>query len=80
MYFYYHSSLLTYIHNVPFISIYQQINEYIKSVESRISSLEASSGQQDKIDELNQLIVSIRCRRNYKYSQLCLSRIRIIVD
>ncbi|XP_041473409.1 extracellular matrix-binding protein ebh-like isoform X1 [Lytechinus variegatus] len=38
----------------------EKINEYNKTVETRLSSLEASSGQQDKIDDLNKLIEELR--------------------
>nr|XP_054762613.1 glutamine-rich protein 2-like isoform X3 [Lytechinus pictus] len=38
----------------------KKINEYNKTVETRLSSLEASSGQQDKIDDLNKLIEELR--------------------
>ncbi|XP_063961505.1 glutamine-rich protein 2-like isoform X3 [Lytechinus pictus] len=38
----------------------EKINKYNKTVETRLSSLEASSGQQDKIDDLNKLIEELR--------------------
>ncbi|XP_071476693.1 uncharacterized protein [Diadema antillarum] len=38
----------------------EKVNEYNKTVESRLNKLEMSTGQQDKIDELHQLLDALR--------------------